>query len=213
MDWLTVDDLKGNPAKRSDIDRLNDTQRRAFIELVKTPNSFRSPSQLWDSGIIRPDLSKERFLQLWVDLVAEIDKPYYLSNEFLQKWLDTGYISYKNLPSEQMFSAVAAMCTYYTPEKWPEAVDSREIINMAYAVITDADCHLNFCYLVSAKFDNTDFYKANIVDCVLNGATAYNSYFVDCNGCEDDYSIMTAKYLKQCGVLGIDLNDYARLTL
>lgn len=207
--WLSTDALKSNPAERLGVDRFTSAQAKAFIQLITTPQCYRSPHQLWDSGVIRPDLSKETFTQLWVTEVVELDKVYYLSSDFLHKWFDVGYISYEDLPSEKLFSAAEATCTYYKAEKHLEDTDSRELLNMSYAVITDADCHLNFCYLAQAKFDNTNFYKANIVDCVLVGATAYNSHFIDCNGYHAEYSILAARYLKKCGLLGIDLNYYA----
>lgn len=185
--WFSEQLLHKNPANRP-IERLNTEQRDAFMNLILRSECNRSPHQLWDAGIVRPCLTFENFMEDWEEMRDEY-KTYYLSDVFLEKWLIQGYIAENDLPD-------------ITYEGSDYISDYRHIINMSCAVVKDRHCYLSDCYLPYAKFDNVKFYKACIEDCMLEGATAYGSYFEDCNGARDANWI-AYKHLVNCGMLGI----------
>lgn len=186
--WFSEQLLQKNPANRP-IERLNTEQRDAFMKLILRSECSRSPHQLWDAGIVRPCLTFEEFKQDWYDMRDEY-KTYYLSDVFLEKWLVEGYISKTDLPD-------------ITHKSSGYVHDYRNIINMSCAVVEDSNCFLDSCYLPYAQFDNIDFYKAFIEDCTLEGATAYGSYFEDCNGYRDADWIVY-RHLVECGMIGIN---------
>lgn len=202
--------LSSNPANRK-IRRLNDSNKKAFQELLATSKTDRTPQQLIQSGIIRPDWEHNGFIQfvlLWSKLSADQQK-YYLSNEFLEKWLKQGYISFKDIRHlEECPNNDGCEC------------DTRSFLNMACAIVDESDCVLKDCYLPYAKFDNVQFYEASIDNCVLDGATAYNSYFKKCRSLgasaygafrsfnDGAADLGFVKYLKKLGVRGFDYSMY-----
>lgn len=136
------------------------------------------------AGIVRPDWSFEDFSAYWF-VVVEEHKEYYLSNKFLEKWLVKGYIPFTDV-GHSNDCVDGSAC---------DACDDRWFLNMSCAIVDDSYCFLEDCYLPYAKFDNTEFYKATINNCVLDGVTAYNTYFMKCNGYMDD--LYFVKYLEK----------------
>lgn len=209
-EWFSEHHLDNNPAKRPNIQRLDALQKDAFLKLIRTDEWERTARDLWDAGIVRPDWSLNRFMRHWTT-IPQSNGEFYLSDEFLKKWLATGTISHNDLPS------VAEAISYnntahglrsyrrnHTSDDY-DIYDGNRFINMMCAVIDDRQCFLWRCYLPYAKFDSTDFYKAFIKSCVLDGATAYESSFEDCNGFRDcDWHVL--RHLVSHGMVGINLH-------
>lgn len=209
--WFNKDDLQYNPAKRSNIPRLNRLQKKAFLSLISS-KSGRNPRQLRDAGVVRPDWSFRKFMRYW-DKIEDLNREFYLSDAFLEKWLRVGYISSEDLPREAdpPRNDDSPVRNGEVPLKRFRRInhssnrfgDDRKFINMTCAVVTDRNCFLWDCYLPYAKFDNVDFYKAFIRHCVLHGATAYGSSFEDCNG-HIDAEWHAIRHMVACGMTGIE---------
>lgn len=208
--WFNAKDLQTNPAGRSNVERLSIKQKDAFIELICRSECERTPQNLWDAGIVRPDWSFRRFMRRWLK-IKTAHKVFYLSDAFLQKWLTVGYISTSDLPTEDISRPICKngeKLMYYERNLScaHHIYDYRNFINMSCAIVKDSCCFLWGCYLPYATFNDVDFYKAIIKNCILKGATAYGSDFQDCNDYRDaDWHVL--RHLVGCGMTGIHLED------
>lgn len=196
-EWYNSKLLEKNPANRSNIRRLNDSNKKALIEMLTTTESARTPEQLELSGIVRPDWDKWTFQECW-NTMSGGTKKYFLSNKFIRKWLVKGYISRTDYRGSE----------YCDCESACDDCDQRCFINFSCSIVDEESCQLYEYYLTDAKFDNTSFYKAVFDDCTLDGATAYGAFFEKCRGSKYYGGLAFANYLKKQGVKGIDFKLY-----
>lgn len=198
-EWYDYKLLEKNPANRTNIRRLSDRNKEGLLELITTPIKNRTPAQLKKAGIVRPDWSGCNFIYFWSKAAKENQK-FYLSDEFIRIWLIKGYISTNDVKGLKN-------CRY-CDEDWCHMCDDRAFVNMCCAVVDESDCVLQNCYLPYAKFDNMQFINAVIDNCVLDGATAYDSGFYNCCGGDAHKDLHFVKYLEKLGVEGIDFTLY-----